>query len=141
MTTKLMAHAVDAAWGATQDALSAQLSDVARWRSSQLMTVDVSSRHVRMYFSDTLMKMLQEVRQVQALGFSCTSEVLREVKTASSFLRWAVPALVLPAWANLQGVAGTSPHCSSVATNQSCCYHTSHLQIICKSSCVVRLMA
>jgi hypothetical protein len=74
-------------WCTSQDALSAQLSDVARWRSSQLMTVDVSSRHVRMYFSDTLMKMLQEVRQVQALGFSCSSEVLREVKTASSFLR------------------------------------------------------
>ncbi len=68
---------------ATQQALSA----MAAWKDSQLMTFDAKNAHVRTHFSEALVVLLRQVRQLQALGFSVRREILAEVDTANKFYR------------------------------------------------------
>jgi dynein heavy chain 2 len=73
---------------ALQDDVRSQLADMASWKSSRLMSFDAASSHVRCQFSEGLVGLLREVRQLQALGFGMRRELLAEVDTAGKFYRW-----------------------------------------------------
>lgn len=70
-----------------QDEVQSQLADMASWKSSRLMSFDAASTHIRCHFSERLVGLLREVRQLQALGFSIRRDVLAEVETAGKFYR------------------------------------------------------
>jgi dynein heavy chain 2 len=61
---------------------------MASWKSSRLMSFDAASSHVRCQFSEGLVGLMREVRQLQALGFGMRRELLAEVETAGKFYRW-----------------------------------------------------
>ncbi|WIA17572.1 hypothetical protein OEZ85_014399 [Tetradesmus obliquus] len=75
---------------AKQEDVLSQLADAASWKSSRLMAVDAASSHVRCQFSEGLVGLLREVRQLQALGFSMRRELLAEVETAGKFYRYGM---------------------------------------------------
>ena len=70
-----------------QEALADQLSEMASWQGSRLMTFDVATRHVKTQFNDTLVVLLREVQQLQAMGYSCRGELQKQVDVASGFYR------------------------------------------------------
>jgi hypothetical protein len=72
-----------------QDGVRSQLADMASWKSSRLISFDAASSHVRCQFSEGLVGLLREVRQLQALGFGLRRELLAEVETAGKFYRCA----------------------------------------------------
>lgn len=81
-----------------------QLADAASWKSSRLMAVDAASSHVRCQFSEGLVGLLRDVRQLQALGFSMRRELLAEVETAGKFYRcgwvdWSCPQMSFASYA------------------------------------------
>lgn len=67
--------------------MQSQLQDMSSWKTSRLMTIDAANSHVKCHFSEALVGLLREVRQLQALGFTIRREVLAEVDTASKFYR------------------------------------------------------
>lgn len=71
----------------SQDTTQDQLSDMASWKNSKLMTFDSQNAHVKTHFNDQLVVLLREVRQLQSLGFPIKRDVLIEVETANKFYR------------------------------------------------------
>jgi dynein heavy chain 2 len=60
------------------------------WKTSRLMSYDAVTSHIRCHFSEELVGLLREVRQLQALGFTIKRNVLVEAETAQKFYRYAV---------------------------------------------------
>ncbi|GFR50179.1 hypothetical protein Agub_g12346, partial [Astrephomene gubernaculifera] len=75
---------------AWQDWMSEELSDMASWKNSKLMTFDSQSSHVKTHFNDQLVLLLREVRQLQSLGFPVRKEILNEVEVANKFYRYGM---------------------------------------------------
>jgi len=67
-----------------------QLSSMAAWKNSKLMTFDSQNHHVKTHFNDQLVVLLREVRQLQSLGFSIKRNILNEVETANRFYRYGM---------------------------------------------------
>ncbi|KAG2486208.1 hypothetical protein HYH03_015170 [Edaphochlamys debaryana] len=76
-----------AAW---EDWMSDELSDMASWKNSKLMTFDSQNSHVKTHFNDQLVTLLREVRQLQSLGFGVRKEILSEVEIANKFYRYGM---------------------------------------------------
>lgn len=64
-----------------------ELSGMASWKNSKLMTFDSANAHVKTHFNDQLVTLLREVRQLQGLGFAIRKDVLNEVEVANKFYR------------------------------------------------------
>jgi hypothetical protein len=71
-----------------QEDVRSRLQDMSQWRSGKLMTFDKVNAHVRAHFSESLVVLLREVRQLQALGLSCRKDIQAEVDVAAKFYRW-----------------------------------------------------
>ncbi|KAK9815706.1 hypothetical protein WJX72_008353 [[Myrmecia] bisecta] len=64
-----------------------QLDEIKLDPSGRLLQVDPNTGHINLHYSEQLVVLLREVRQLQALGFLIRREVLAEVETAAKFYR------------------------------------------------------
>nr|BBC28429.1 cytoplasmic dynein 1b heavy chain [Yamagishiella unicocca] len=76
-----------AAW---EEWMSEELSEMANWKNSKLMTFDSQNSHVKTHFNDQLVLLLREVRQLQSLGFGVRKDILNEVEIANKFYRYGM---------------------------------------------------
>ncbi|QDZ22651.1 heavy chain of dynein [Chloropicon primus] len=75
----LTKHWVEAAQKKLKLAQSAQ--------SSSLMDFDQASGHIKLHFSDSLVSLVREARQISALGFAVPSKIQNDVRKAQRFYR------------------------------------------------------
>lgn len=107
---------------ANQDEVLAQLSDLASWKTSRLLSVDAASSHVVCHFDEGLVATLRQARQLAALGCAVRREVMAEVDNAAQFHRCA-PCLSAE---RVPAGAGSAPVPAAFVRGPSAC---------CKAAC------